>query len=66
MKPELNAVGSEVKLQLCSWHAAEAVKRRLIVEGYSSEMRSELTNLIWGWITSPTTEALSEKTQFDE
>ncbi|MCJ1467534.1 hypothetical protein MMC07_006159 [Pseudocyphellaria aurata] len=54
MEQELDSVGSEVKLQLCSWHAAEAVKKRLITEGYPKTLRPELEDLIWKWISAPT------------
>lgn len=47
----LDALGSDCTLQLCSWHAAEALKARLIKEGYPKEIREQkdigLHNLIW-------------------
>ena len=45
-------------LQLCSWHAAEAIKKKLTREGYPQEKRKELANLIWAWIKSPTLDLL--------
>jgi hypothetical protein len=46
MKLKLDAVESEIQLQLCSWHVAKTMKKRLIVEDYFFETRSELINLI--------------------
>ena len=37
---------------------AEAVKKRLISEGYPKEVRAELVNLIWAWIHAPNMEIL--------
>ena len=54
MEQELDSVGSKVKLQLCFWHAAEAVKKQLITEGYPKTLRPELEDLIWKWISAPT------------
>ena len=49
-------------LQLCTWHAAEAIKKRLIKAGtYPVEIRKELMALIWAWIKSPTIEQLNER-----
>ena len=47
--------------QLCSWHAAEAIKKRLITEGYPLEIRKQLVTLIWNWITSPTIATLEDQ-----
>ena len=49
-------LGSKCFLQLCNWHAAEAVKKRLTQEGYPLEARNELSNTIWAWIRSPSIE----------
>ena len=46
--------GSEVFLHLCSWHAAEAIKTRLIREGYPIEVRKKLVEQVWSWIKTPT------------
>lgn len=35
---QIQAEGSSHVLQLCSWHAAEAIKKRLITEGYPLEI----------------------------
>ena len=48
-------------LQLCSWHAAEAIKKRLTNEGYPSEVRLSLATLIWNWINSPTLQDLEAR-----
>lgn len=59
----LDALGSDCTLQLCSWHAAEAFKARLIKEGYVKEVREEkdveLHSLIWNWIKSPSVPELN-------
>ena len=55
---ELDECGSEVTLQLCSWHAVEAMKKRLINEGYPKEKRKELVDAIWHWIHCPTEDLL--------
>ena len=52
----LDALESDCTLKLCSWHAAEAFKARLIKEGYPKEVREEKDvgwhSLIWNWIKS--------------
>ena len=50
----LDEAGSDLFLQLCSWHAAEAIKKRLIREGYPMDVRKDLVDKIWRWIKSPT------------
>ena len=60
LEQTLDSVGSEVKLQLCSWHAAEAVKKRLINEGYPKDIRVMLVDLIWKWINASTMKVLME------
>ncbi len=59
----LDVLGSDCTLQLCSWHAAEAFKARLIKEGYPKEVREEkdvgLHSLIWNWIKSPSVAELN-------
>ena len=42
----MDELGTNCFLQLCSWHAAEAIKKKLTREGYPHEKRKELTNLI--------------------
>ena len=58
MVNHLDALESDCALQWCSWHAAEAVKARLIKEGYPKETREAkdvgIHSLIWNWIQSPT------------
>ncbi len=61
MAHELDHAGTNCTIQLCSWHTAEAIKKRLITEGYHVDKRKELVNLIWSWIESPTLEELAEK-----
>ena len=49
-------------LQLCTWHAAEAIKKRLIKAGkYPQEVRKKLETLIWDYIKSPTIDELDER-----
>lgn len=44
---------------ICTWHAAQAIKKRLIKAGdYPLEIRKELDSLIWAWIKSSTMEQL--------
>ena len=50
----LDEAGNEVFLQLCNWHAAEAIKKRLSREGYPIDPRRELIDQIWKWIKSET------------
>lgn len=49
-----------VILQFCTWHGAEAIKRRLIAKGYSKERREQLNHLIWAWIKAPDLDVLEE------
>ena len=57
----MDSVQANCVLQLCTWHAAQAIKKRLIKAGdYPLEIRKELETLIWDWIKSPTIEQLSE------
>jgi hypothetical protein len=59
IQPTLIGVNNEkVVLQFCTWHAAEAIKRKLISKGYKKEHREELNNLIWKWIKAPDLDAL--------
>ena len=45
---------AKIRLQLCEWHATEAIKKRLIHAGkYTKERREELTNLVHAWIKAP-------------
>lgn len=51
-------------LQLCSWHVAEAIKKKLIKAGsYPLEIRKELTSLIWVWIQSSSLDLLEKNRQ---
>src|SRR6266487_2143327 len=47
-------------LQFCTWHGAEAIKRRLITKGYTKERRDNINNLIWEWIKAPDFDTLEE------
>ena len=49
-----------VILQFCTWHGAEAIKRKLIAKGYTKERREELLHLIWAWIKAPDLDALED------
>ena len=40
-------------LQSCSWHAAEAIEKRLIRGGYPIEVRKKLVEQVWSWIKTP-------------
>ena len=61
VEPSVVGVNQEtVILQFCDWHAAEAIKRRLITKGYSREHRDDLVNLIWAWIKAPDLDALED------
>ena len=42
----LDEAGSEVFLHLCSWHAAEAIEKRLIRGGYPTEVRKKLVEQV--------------------
>jgi hypothetical protein len=46
------------RLQLCEWHAIEAIKKRLVNRGYSKETQEVLVNLLNKWIKAPDLEAL--------
>jgi hypothetical protein len=51
--------GEKTSLQLCEWHAIEAIKKRLINSGrYSKETREVLVDLLNRWVKSPDLEAL--------
>lgn len=53
MSQDMDASLTDCTLQLCSWHVAEAIKKKLIKAGsYLLEIRKELTSLIWVWIQS--------------
>lgn len=57
----MDTVQTNCVLQLCTWHAAQAIKKRLIKAGdYPLEIRKELDTLIWAWIKSSTIDQLSE------
>ena len=39
---------TDFTLQLCTWHSAEAIKKKLIKTGsYPLEIKKELNSLIW-------------------
>jgi hypothetical protein len=50
--------GERTRLQLCEWHAIEAIRKRLINRGYSKETREVLVNLLNQWVKAPGLEAL--------
>jgi hypothetical protein len=59
VQPIVRGVNMEVVvLQYCTWHAAEAIKRKLIHSGYKKEHRNKIVDLIWKWIEAPTLDAL--------
>ena len=55
---QVDSMGTNCTLQLCSWHAVEAVKAGLVREGYPKHVREKKENsihsLIWRWIHSET------------
>lgn len=57
----MDSVNANCILQLCIWHAAQAIKKQFIKAGdYPLEIRKEPDTLIWAWIKSSTMEQLSE------
>ena len=58
LSSQMDELGSDCILQLCCWHAAEAIKKRLTREGYPLEKRKELADMVWGWIKSDTIDAV--------
>ena len=61
VEPMVVGVNQEaVILQFCDWHAAEAIKRKLIAKGYGKERRDDLINLMWAWIKAPDLDALED------
>ena len=45
--PQTDELVTECFLQLCDWHGAEAIKKRLTREGDPLETRQVLSGLIW-------------------
>lgn len=59
MAQSMDESQTDCTLQLYTWHAAEAIKKKLIkAETYPLVVRKELTSLIWTWIQSSTLNAL--------
>ena len=54
LSSQMDELGTECSLQLCGWHAAEAIKKMLAREGYPLETRKVLADLVWQWIKSET------------
>ncbi|KJZ69900.1 hypothetical protein HIM_10711 [Hirsutella minnesotensis 3608] len=53
--------GDQQILQLCEWHAAESIKKRLLDSGrYTKERREDLLRLIWEYIQAPDEEQLGK------
>ena len=50
--------GQRVLLQLCEWHAIEAIKRRLIHAGYALENRKPIVDSLWKWVKAESREDL--------
>lgn len=63
LENEVDDLETDCTLQLCCWHAAEAIKKRLIKEGYHVNKRLELADLIWKWIETPTFPELEKRRQ---
>ena len=56
----LGAKGERTRLQLCEWHAIEAIRKRLINRGYSKETREVLVDLLNQWVKALDLEALEK------
>ena len=54
------AAERKVDLQLCEWHAVQAIRRKLVKEGYKKEKRQEVDDLLWAWVQSPDPQALEK------
>jgi hypothetical protein len=53
--------GQRVRLQLCEWHAIQAIKRRLVAAGrYTKEKREEVIDLVNAWVKA-SMDSLDEK-----
>jgi hypothetical protein len=52
--------GERTRLQLCEWHAIEAIRKRLINRGYSKETREVLVDLLNQWVKALDLEALEK------
>ena len=64
MAQSMDESQTDCTLQLCTWHAAEAIKKKLIKAGtYPLEIRKELSSLIWAWIQSSTLNELESNRQ---
>ena len=49
-------------LQLCEWHAVEAIKKRLVVaDQYIKKRQKKLINYIWDWVKSFTITVLKKQ-----
>ncbi|KAI9760481.1 MAG: hypothetical protein M1840_002409 [Geoglossum simile] len=49
-------------LQICEWHAVQAIRKRLtITGGYPGEWKDLIIDLVWSWIKSPTEKDLKER-----
>jgi hypothetical protein len=56
---QVGCEGQRTILQLCEWHAIEAIKRRLIHSGgYSKEARESLTDLLNKWVKANTVDEM--------
>jgi hypothetical protein len=48
-------------LQICEWHAVQAIRRKLTIAGYSKERKDLIIDLVWSWIKSSTEKVLEER-----
>jgi hypothetical protein len=49
-------------LQLCEWHAVEAIKRKLVHAGkYPKDKRDSIVDVIWLWVKAESEEAVNEE-----
>lgn len=45
---QIHVFGTDLQLQLCAWHAVEAIRKRLTHAGrYPAKLQTELQNLLW-------------------
>jgi hypothetical protein len=61
---EENGKEQRVYLQLCEWHAVEAIRRHLTSAGrYKKKQKEKLTDLLWAWVKAPDIESLDKQRQ---
>jgi hypothetical protein len=59
---ESQGAPQRVLLQLCEWHAVNAIKKRLVAAGrHKKERRDELVSMIWDWVKASSIEDLDKR-----